>query len=148
MLEMGISSCRSKHFVHQGREHSSWPKVVLGLNMLFYNSWPCDTLQYSRWASPVSEASILCIKEGQHISWPKQWQSREHVSFGSEIASTCKGRWSQSLTSATPSDAIWNLASASARQGELITLQIRSSPRPLRRASLIHGKGVVKERNE
>ena len=43
----------------------------------------------------------------------------------------------QSLTSVTPSDDIWNLASASARQGELTTLQIRSSPLPLRRKSLI-----------
>lgn len=45
----------------------------------------------------------------------------------------------QSLTSVTPSAEIWNRASASAKQGELITLQIRSSPRPFRRASLWGG---------
>lgn len=43
----------------------------------------------------------------------------------------------QSLTSATPSAEIWNRASASGKQGELITLQMRSSPLPFRRASLI-----------
>lgn len=44
----------------------------------------------------------------------------------------------QSLTSVTPSGDIWNLASASARQGELTTLHIRSSALPFRRKSLIH----------
>lgn len=49
----------------------------------------------------------------------------------------------QSLTSATPSAEIWNRASASARHGELITLQIRSSPLPFRRASLYIGVELV-----
>lgn len=60
----------------------------------------------------------------------KHWR-RSHCTLYTEI------REPQSLTSVTPSEAIWNLASASARQGELTTLQIRSSPLPLRRASLM-----------
>lgn len=46
----------------------------------------------------------------------------------------CRNR--QSFTSVTPSEEIWNRASASAKHGELITLQIRSSALPFRSASL------------
>lgn len=56
--------------------------------------------------------------------------------FKTEKTKSEPARWFHSLTSLTPSVEIWNLASASAKHGELMTLQIRSSPLPFLNANL------------
>ena len=74
------------------------------------------------------------------IAWGKHVCNEQspQMSFIHIEAHVKKGKIThrQSLTSVTPSAEIWNRASASAKHGELITLQILSSPRPFRSASL------------
>jgi hypothetical protein len=95
----------------------------------------------NRMTVPHSNGFAFAFWKPVLVFWLYKGPTRvQQIRDSSELASyavDCKWGCFQSLTSVTPSDDIWNLASASARQGELITLQIRSSPLPLRRKSLI-----------
>lgn len=91
------------------------------------------TMPVQRICIPILEACTgILIVQGTNMNPADQ----RFVRVGKLCCGLQMQRCFQSLTSVTPSDDIWNLASASARQGELTTLQIRSSPLPLRRKSL------------
>lgn len=105
--------------VLDSRFHITWTYMVL------YNS-NTGTVAISYVPSPISQKQAFCTsRRGNTIVDPSDdKQTVDQQWIWRCCSAAFKPRWSQSLTSAAPSEANWNLAWASARQGS-----INKSPR-------------------